>query len=67
MRLHITENAFLQRFIRLFRLTSDNETVKEPYGKNKSIMAKYQGKRNYLQQAKIKRNRKSEIERNSDI
>ena len=54
MRLHITENAFLQRFIRLLRLTEDNETVKEPYGKNKSITAIYQEKRTYLQQAKIK-------------
>jgi len=54
MRLHITENAFLQRFIRLLRLTADNETVKEPCGKKQSKTAKYQGKLTYLQQAEIK-------------
>jgi hypothetical protein len=46
--------VFLQRFILLLQLTADNETVKEPYGKNKSITAKYQEKRTYLQQAEIK-------------
>jgi hypothetical protein len=46
--------VFLQRFIRRFRLTADNETVKEPYNKKQSKTTKYQGKRTYLQQAEIK-------------